>query len=55
MAKREMVESHVDVLLKRITGQPSLERDSDGDWPFSLKRSAMFVRVQGDTDPTVRV
>jgi hypothetical protein len=55
MAKREMVESHVDALLKRITGDAALQRDSDGDWPFTLERSAMYVRVQNDSEPLVRV
>jgi hypothetical protein len=55
MAKREMVEAHVEKLLKRITGKDDLSRDSDGDWPFALNRAFMYVRVSGDTGPTVRV
>ena len=55
MAKREMVEAHVENLLKRITGNEQLRRDDDGDWPFGLKHSVMYVRVSGDTDPTVNV
>lgn len=55
MAKREMVESHVENLLKRLTGDDGVRRDSDGDWTFGLRRAVMYVRVTGDTDPTVRV
>jgi hypothetical protein len=55
MAKKEMVEAHVENLLKRLTGNDDLKRDSDGDWPFGLNRAFMYVRVSGDTGPTVRV
>jgi hypothetical protein len=55
MAKKEMVEAHVEKLLKRITGNDDLKRDADGDWPFDLNRAFMYVRVSGDTGPTVRV
>jgi hypothetical protein len=55
MAKKEMVEAHVQNLLCRITGQDSVKRDSDGDWPFALNRAFMYVRVVGDTDPVVMV
>ncbi len=55
MAKREMVVEYVDSLLKRLTGKTDLIRDSDGDWPFGLNDSVMFVRVSAGDDPTVRV
>lgn len=55
MVKREMVVAYVDNLLKRLTGNDELKRDSDGDWPFNLKSSVMFVRVTADAEPIVRV
>src|SRR5579862_2613660 len=56
MAKNEMVAIYVDSLLKRITGNTDLKRDPDGDWPFRLENSLMFVRVSADEQgPTVRV
>lgn len=48
-------EAHVENLLKRITGNEQSKRDDDGDWPFGLKHAVMYVRVSGDTDPTVNV
>lgn len=55
MVKREVVENHVDALLRKITGSTKLERDSDGSWPFPLQRTLMYVEVDGDRDPTVKV
>jgi hypothetical protein len=55
MAKREMVEAHVEKLLERITGSDDLKRDDEGDWPFGLNRGVMYVGVRGDHDPHVQV
>jgi hypothetical protein len=55
MAKREMVVQYVDSLLKRLTGNSELRRDPDGDWPFNLQSSLMFVRVTAEDQPTIRV
>jgi hypothetical protein len=50
-----MVVEYVDNLLKKLTGNAELKRDLDGDWPFNLKSSVMFVRVTADPEPVVRV
>ena len=55
MVKRDVLVSHVENLLKHITGNPEPERDSDGDWPFTTDRAVMYVRVAGDTGPHVSV
>ena len=55
MAKREMVENHVEKLLERITGKESLHRDDQGDWPFGLERGVMYVGVRGQAEAHVQV
>lgn len=55
MVKREVLVSHVENLLKHITGDPEPNRDSDGDWPFNTDRAVMWVRVAGETEPNIGV
>jgi hypothetical protein len=55
MVKRDVLVSHVENLLKHITGNPEPERDSDGDWPFYTDRAVMYVRVAGESDPNISV
>ncbi len=55
MAKREMVENHVEKLLEHITGKDDLKRNEAGDWPFGLERGVMYVGVRGEKDANVQV
>lgn len=55
MAKREMLENHVEKLLEHITGKDDLKRDESGNWPFGLERGVMYVGVRGERDANVQV
>jgi len=50
-----MIEDHVERLLERLTGNVTLQRDDDGDWPFHLDRSVMYVGVTREDEPAVNV
>lgn len=53
---RDMVTSHVETLIERITGIDKAAADHDGDYPVRYKDALYFVRVAGDdARPIVRV
>src|SRR4051794_31306308 len=53
---RDMVTSHVETLIERITGVDKAAADHDGDYPVRYKGALYYVRVAGDdARPIVRV
>lgn len=53
---RDMVTSHVETLIERITGVEKAAADGDGDYPVRYRDALYFVRVAGnDARPIVRV
>jgi hypothetical protein len=53
---RDMVTSHVETLIERITGVDKAVSDHDGDYPVRYKDALYYVRVAGnDARPIVRV
>lgn len=53
---RDMVTSHVETLIERITGVNKATADQDGDYPVRYRNARYFVRVAGNDDrPLVRV
>lgn len=53
---RDMVTSHIETLLERITGVDKAIPDHDGDYPLRYRGARYYVRVAGnDTRPIVRV
>lgn len=53
---RDMVTSHVETLIERITGTDRARPDDDGDYPARYRDAAYYVRVAGTDDrPIVRV
>lgn len=56
MAKIDMIESHVETLLERVTGNERLRRDNDGDWAFDLPGDGvMYVRLRDAEPPRVEL
>lgn len=52
----EIIDSHVEKLLERMTGQNSLQRDEDGDWPFRMSgENFLFVRTRDQNVPRVEL
>jgi hypothetical protein len=53
---RDMVTSHVETLIERITGIDKAAPDHEGDYPVRYRDARYFVRVAGnDERPIVRV
>ncbi len=53
---RDMVTSHVETLIERITGIEKATADHEGDYPVRYRDARYFVRVAGnDERPIVRV
>lgn len=52
----EIVTSHVETLIERITGVDKAVPDNDGDYPVRFRDALYWVRVSGsDEHPLVRV
>lgn len=52
----EMVTSHVETLIERVTGVDKAIPDSDGDYPMRFRDTLYWVRVAGNEEqPIVRV
>jgi hypothetical protein len=50
-----MVRSHVETLLEKVTGNPQMKPDADGDYPVRFQNALYFVRVLGSEHPVVQV
>src|ERR1017187_5630422 len=51
----EMVTSHVETLIERLTGIDKVRPDHDGDYPISYRSALYFVRVVQPERPVVQV
>lgn len=54
-ASAEMVTSHVETLIKRLTGTEKVTVDPDGDYPIRYRNALYFVRVVPAWKPVVQV
>lgn len=55
MASLEMVTSHVETLIERLTGADKAKADADGDYPLRYRNAEYFVRVANPAKPVVQV
>jgi hypothetical protein len=51
----EMVTSHVETLIERLTGIDKAKPDKDGDYPIRYRSALYYVRVDGPQKPVVQV
>jgi hypothetical protein len=51
----EMVTSHVETLIERLTGVDKARADADGDYPIRYRSALYFVRVVPAWQPVVQV
>lgn len=56
MVSIDMVTSHVETLIERLTGSKDrVKADADGDYPLRYRNAAYFVRVAKPQKPVVQV
>ena len=54
-ASADMVTSHVETLIERLTGVEKAKTDADGDYPIRYRSALYFVRVVPAWKPVVQV
>lgn len=54
-ASADMVVSHVEKLIERLTGVEKVKADADGDYPIRYRSALYFVRVVRATRPVVQI
>jgi hypothetical protein len=54
-ASADMVTSHVETLIERLTGVEKAEADADGDYPIRYRSALYWVRVVQAQKPVVQV
>ena len=54
-ASADMVTSHVETLIKRLTGAEEVTVDPDGDYPIRYRNALYFVRVVPAWKPVVQI
>lgn len=54
-ASADMVTSHVETLIERLTGAEKVTADADGDYPLRYRSALYFVRVVPAWQPVVQV
>ena len=55
MDRSAMVRSHVETLLEKLTGQPCLKPDGEGDYPVRFEQAVYYVRLLDVERPVVQV
>lgn len=55
MDRSAMVRSHVETLLEKVTGNPQVKPDPDGDYAIRFQNALYFVRIVGSEHPVVQV
>ncbi len=54
-ASADMVTSHVETLIERLTGVEKAQADADGDYPIRYRNALYYVRVVRAQKPVVQV
>lgn len=54
-ASADMVTSHVETLIERLTGADKAQADADGDYPIRYRSALYFVRVVRAATPVVQI
>jgi len=54
-ASADMVTSHVETLIERLTGVEKAKTDTDGDYPIRYRSALYFVRVVPAREPVVQI
>jgi hypothetical protein len=55
LVSAEMVTSHVETLIERLTGVEKARPDADGDYPIRYRSALYYVRVAGSRTPVVQL